>query len=132
MRARRSTILAALALVVPIGGLVAAVGLRIHHRDSERAHRRELVNRLESEVTRYAREKVATHELDGPIVRTRCHPFDVLDQDDLDVRRGRYSCIAVTLETPSNYSGHIFIGLIDYDSGRIRFYRTGIPSYLGI
>jgi hypothetical protein len=114
------------------GGLAAAVLFRVHHRDSERAHRRALVHRLEAEVTRYAREKVGTHELPGPILRTRCHPFDVLNQDDLRVHRGRYSCVAVTSETQFNYSGHIFIGLIDYDSGRIRFYRTGIPSYLGI
>ena len=114
------------------GGLAAAVILRVHHRDSERAHRRALVHELESRVTRYARSKVATHELDGPILRTRCLPFDVLDQNDLRVHRGRYSCVAITSENQFNYSGHIFIGLIDYDSGRIRFYRTGIPSYLGI
>jgi hypothetical protein len=56
----------------------------------------------------------------------------VLNQDDLRVRQGRYSCIAVTFETPATYAGHIFIGVIDYGSGRIRFYRTGIPSWLGI
>ena len=114
------------------GALGAAVLLRVHHRDSERAHRRALVHELESRVTRYARSKVATHELPGPILHTRCLPFDVLNQNDLRVHRGRYSCVAITNENKFNYSGHTFIGLIDYDSGRIRFYRTGIPSYLGI
>jgi hypothetical protein len=118
--------------LVIAGGMGAAVTLRVHHRDRERAHRRVLVRRLESRVTVYAREKVGTHELDGPILRTKCLPFDVLDQDDLRVHRGRYSCVAVTEENRFNYSGHTFIGLIDYGSGRIRFYRTGIPSYLGI
>jgi hypothetical protein len=119
-------------VLVVAGGLAAAVILRLDHRDGERATRRALVHRLESEVTRYAREKVGTHELPGPILRTRCLPFDVLHQDDLRVHRGRYSCVAITSENQFNYSGHTFIGLIDYDSGRIRFYRTGIPSYLGI
>ena len=119
-------------VLIVAGGLAAAVILRIDHRDGERAHRGVLVHRLESQVTRYAREKVGTHELDGPILRTRCLPFDVLDQNDLRVHRGRYSCVAITTENQFNYSGHTFIGLIDYDSGRIRFYRTGIPSYLGI
>lgn len=114
------------------GGLAAAVGLRLHHRDSERAHRAALVHRLEARVTAYAREKVGTHELDGPILHTRCLPFEDFRQDDLHVRHGRYSCVAITRETQFNYSGHIFIGLIDYASGHIRFYRTGIPSYLGI
>jgi hypothetical protein len=114
------------------GGLAAAVALRVHHRDSERAHRTALVQRLEERVTAYAREKVGTHELDGPILHTRCKPFEDFDQDDLHFRRGRYSCVAITRETQFNYSGHIFIGLIDYGSGKIRFYRTGIPSYLGI
>jgi hypothetical protein len=132
MRRRRGTVLAVLALILPVGGLTTAIALQLHHRTSERAHRRALVKRLESEVTRYAREKVGTHQLSGPILRTRCHPFDVLNQDDLRVTHGRYSCVAVTFETPANYSGHIFIGLIDYDTGRIRFYRTGIPSWLGI
>jgi hypothetical protein len=113
-------------------GLGAAVALRVHHRDSEQAHRRALVDQLEARVTAYAREKVGTHELDGPILYTRCLPFEDLRQNDLGVHRGRYSCVAVTRETQFNYSGHIFIGLIDYGSGRIRFYRTGIPSYLGI
>jgi hypothetical protein len=120
-----------IALVVA-GGLAAAVGLRLHHRDSERSHRRELVHVLEQRVTAYAREKVGTHELDGPILHTRCKPFEDLNQDDLHFSHGRYSCVAITRETQFNYSGHIFIGLIDYASGRIRFYRTGIPSYLGI
>jgi hypothetical protein len=114
------------------GGLATAVALRIHHRDSERSHRRALVHVLEGRITAYAREKVATHELDGPILHTRCLPFEDLQQGDLHVHRGRYSCVAITRETQFNYSGHIFIGLIDYGSGRIRFYRTGIPSYLGI
>jgi hypothetical protein len=114
------------------GGLAAAVALRVHHRDSQRSHRRELVHVLEQRVTAYAREKVGTHELDGPILHTRCKPFEDLRQDDLNVPRGRYSCVAITRETQFNYSGHIFIGLIDYGSGKIRFYRTGIPSYLGI
>jgi hypothetical protein len=114
------------------GGLAAAVALRVHHRDGERAHRTVLVHRLEQRITAYAREKVGTHELAGPILHTRCLPFEDLDQDDLRLARGRYSCVAITRETRFNYSGHIFIGLIDYGSGRMRFYRTGIPSYLGI
>jgi hypothetical protein len=109
----------------------------VHHRDAERAHRTVLVHRLEQRITAYAREKVGTHELEGPILHTRCKPFEreggeAFDQDNLRFGHGRYSCVAITRETQFNYSGHIFIGLIDYGSGRIRFYRTGIPSYLGI
>jgi hypothetical protein len=114
------------------GGLATAVALRVHHRDSERSHRRALVHQLERRVTAYAREKVGTHELEGPILHTRCKPFEDLEQDDLRIGHGRYSCVAITRETQFNYSGHIFIGVIDYGSGKIRFYRTGIPSYLGI
>jgi hypothetical protein len=121
-----------LAVIVIAAGLAAAVVLRVHHRDDERSHRTALVHRLERDITAYARTKVTTHELDGPILRTRCLPFEDLDQGSLNVHRGRYSCVAITQETASNYSGHIFIGLIDYTTGKIRFYRTGIPSYLGI
>jgi hypothetical protein len=63
MRARRSTILAALALILPIGALTTAVALDLHHRTSERANRRALVRRLEAEVTSYARARVAAHKL---------------------------------------------------------------------
>src|SRR3954454_2292116 len=85
------------------GGLATAVALRVHHRDSERSHRRQLVHLLERRITVYARDKVATHELDGPILRTRCNPFEDLQQDDLNVHRGRYSCVAITRETRFNY-----------------------------
>jgi hypothetical protein len=130
MRGAAAAIVTVLVLFVAVAGVADL--LRPHERTTTRARRAALVQRLESEVTRYARSKVATHELDGPILRTRCLAFEDTDVSDPALRRGRYSCVAITFQTAANYSGHTFIGLVDYASGRIRFYRTGIPIWLGV
>src|SRR4051812_11871440 len=129
----RASVAAMVSVLVLFAAAGAAAGIvRSHERGSERDNRDALVRRLEREITAHARAKVATHELDGPVLRTRCLPFEDFDPEDTGVLRGRYSCVAITFQTSQTYNGHTFIGLIDYGSGRIRFYRTGIPSWLGI
>jgi hypothetical protein len=130
--ARRAGIamLAAVALFVALGAAVT-----IRRDDSaagERSHRHRLVKRLEQRLTAAARRQVASGHLEGPIIRTRCLPFEDFDPDDLSARRGRYSCVVVTFETEANYSGHTYIGSLDYRTGRVGWYRTFIPIYLGI
>jgi hypothetical protein len=119
--------------------LGTAVAVRVHDRDqAERArrhalsHRQDLQRKLESAITAYARRAVAAHKLDGPILHTRCEVFQGTNVDDLSLRRARYSCNAVTLETTLNSIGHLFVGEIDFASGRIRFHRKRIPIWLGI
>jgi hypothetical protein len=117
-----------------------AVALRVHDRDHAeraqeahlRAHRRDLQRALESAITVYARRQVAAHKLDGPILHTSCQPFQGTNPADLSVRRVRYSCNAVTLQTAQSSIGHLFVGEIDFATGRIRFHRKGIPIWLGI
>ena len=117
-----------------------AVALRVHDRDQAEqarqqhllAHRRDLQHTLESAITTYARRQVASHKLDGPILHTRCQVFQGTDLSDRSLRRADYSCNAVTLQTPTSSIGHLFVGEIDFASGRIRFHRRGIPIWLGI
>jgi hypothetical protein len=117
-----------------------AVALRVHDRDQaehareQRAlvHRRDLHHVLESAITVYARRQVAAHKLDGPILHTSCQPFQSTNPAELGLRRARYSCNAVTLQTPQSSIGHLFVGEIDFATGRIRFHRQGIPIWLGI
>ena len=127
------------ALVVLVGGLGAAVAIRVHDRHQaerdhrqELAHRSELLRELQTEITAYARRQVQAHELSGPILHTRCQVFQGDDPSDLAARRARFSCTAVTLETSATYMGHLFVGKIDYPTGRIRFHPKGIPIWLGI
>jgi hypothetical protein len=117
----------------------AAVALRVHDRDHAEnvrrqalTHRQDLQRKLESAITAYARRQIAAHRLDGPILHTRCKVFQGTNVRDLDLRRARYSCNAVILETSANSIGHLFVGEIDFASGRIRFHRKGIPVWLGV
>jgi hypothetical protein len=127
-----------------IGAVLAAalgiaVALRVHDRDQADAarrqalsHRHDLQRRLESAITVYARRQVAAHKLDGPILHTSCQVFQGTNPADLGLRRARYSCNAVTLQTPQSSIGHLFVGEIDFATRRIRFHRKGIPIWLGI
>jgi hypothetical protein len=119
--------------------LGTAVALRVHDRDRAEhlraralSHRQALRHTLESAITAYARRQVAAHKLDGPILHTRCEVFQGTNLDDLSLRRARYSCNAVTLQTTVNSIGHLFVGEVDFASGRMRFRRKGIPVWLGI
>lgn len=130
MRGVAAAMVGVLVLFAVLGALAAIV--RSHDHSVERDHRRALVHRLEREVTAAARARVAAGAIDGPILRTRCLPFEEIDQYDPGLMRGRYSCVAITFETDTNYNGHTFIGDVDYETGRIRFHQTEIPVYLGI
>jgi hypothetical protein len=130
---------AIITLIVVIAGLGTAVAVRVHDRhDAERhrrqalAHRSALLRQLERQITDYARRQVKANKLGGPIVRTRCQVFQRDNPDDLALRRARYSCTAVTSETDVIYMGHLFVAVIDYTTGHVRFHRKGIPIWLGI
>jgi hypothetical protein len=128
-----------------IGAVLAAalgiaVALRVHDRDHAAdtarrqalSHRHDLQRRLESAITVYARRQVVAHKLDGPILHTSCQAFEGTNPADVGLRRARYSCNAVTLQTAQSSIGHLFVGEIDFATERIRFHRKGIPIWLGI
>lgn len=136
----RHAALPVLVLALLVAGLATAIAIRIHDRHAAEhsrtaeavAHRSELVRALETKITAYARGRVARHKLEGPIVRTRCQLFQRTSQSDLSLRRARYSCTAVRFETDLTYGGYLFVGEIDFATGRMRFHRKGIPIWLGI
>ena len=130
MRGATAAVVTVLVLFVAIGA--GSDALRPHERTTSPARRAALVQRLQRGITQFARARVAAGELKGPILRTRCLPFEDVDLADPTLRRGRYSCVAITFQTAANYSGHTFIGEVDYASGRIRFHQTEIPVWQGI
>lgn len=130
MRGPAAAMLTVLALFVAVG--TASDALRPHERTTSPARRAALVQRLEAHITRFARARVAAGALDGPILRTRCLPFEDVDLADPALQRGRYSCVAITFQTAANYSGHTFVGEVDYASGHVRYHQTAIPVWQGI
>ena len=126
-------------MAVIVLGLGAAVAVRVHDRRADErareralAHRHELQRKLETAVTAYARGQVAAHKLKGPILRTHCELYDGTNVRDPSLERARYSCTAIRIEDEVSYLGHLFVGVVDFDTGRIRFHRKGIPIGLGV
>jgi hypothetical protein len=82
-----------------------------------------------------ARARVRSGALDGPVLRVECEPFprsiDGVGADaDLSLRRGLYSCIAVTAEFKRSEQsiggvvGHQYRALVDFESGRYAFCKV--------
>ena len=98
----------------------------------ERRARADLVKRLEAAITARARMQAAAGVFKGPVLRTRCDPALGTDQTDLTELAGRYRCIAITYETRFNYTGEIYLAMVDYRHRTFRFRRYKIPLYLGV
>jgi len=83
----------------------------------ERDLRRVLEQGLRKEITKSAREAVATGVLDGPIVRTSCDPI-AGGVDSLDEPTGRYECLAINQENSDGTAeGYRYTGTINYRKG---------------
>jgi hypothetical protein len=89
------------------------------------AARASLVRAVEAEITRDARARMGTGELDGPISETICGPLlkakDAVP-DDRDLRKaiGRYDCVAVKRPIIDGsgrrvaWLGHPFVAALDF------------------
>jgi hypothetical protein len=96
------------------------------------ATRAELMRELSASVLGDARRRVRRGALEGPVLRVECEPYprsvDAVGADvDLNRRRGRYSCIAVTAEFERSEQsiggivGHQYRALVDFESGRYAY-----------
>lgn len=94
-------------------------------RDERLAARAALVRAVERSITRDARARARTGELEGPISGTECGPLlrdpaAVPDDRDLARRIGRYDCVAVRSDVRSADSrsvarlGHAFVTAVDF------------------
>jgi hypothetical protein len=91
--------------------------------------REALVAEVESRVLADARARVRASELRGPIDRVDCEPFPRTvhgagAHEQLDRRRGRYACVAVTAQIRGEGAdelgviGHPYRFMVDFDTGR--------------
>ena len=102
--------------------------------------RARIVGDLSAAIGIDARARVERGDLDGPIRRVACEPFPRgLDssgaESDLDRRRGRYSCVAVTAafertrDNPGGVIGHLYRARVDFATGRYSFCKiAGRPG----
>ena len=128
---RRSRIRRALIAALVVLGLVGlGVGSALNTRRNvtssrELDERRELVHRMERAITTEARD-------DGARVSgTRCRPVEDLGRDELTVPLGRYTCVAVTRETPRSFTGAGYGGTVDFRRGSFRFRPLGRELTVG-
>jgi hypothetical protein len=99
-----------------------------------------LVAEVEHRVLADARARANAGELRGPIDRVDCEPFPrtvhgVGAQDQLERRRGRYSCIAVTARIRGEGAdelgviGHPYRFMVDFETGDYAFCKiSGRPG----
>jgi hypothetical protein len=122
LRAVPRLLIAVLAVALAAGVLIGAS--HSSSRDDEvRAHAA-LIRRMEHAITKDARHRVAHHQIKGPILRTRCVPY----QSD----KSRYSCTALQFATKLSYTGQVYIAHVDFGRKRFTFHPYRIPLYLGI
>lgn len=93
---------------------------------AQRAARRALVVRVEQVITRDARRRDRSGELDGPIRDTRCGPISsdpeaVPDDQQLTAPIGRYNCTARIRDVPGTTGGrpvavlgHPYVAALDF------------------
>jgi hypothetical protein len=92
---------------------------------ARRAARAALVRRVEARITRDARARAGTGEIDGPIRGSECGPFlkspDAVPDDRVLSRRiGRYDCVAVKADIRKDGAavgrlGYAFVAALDFD-----------------
>lgn len=93
------------------------------------AARAALVGDLRAAIETDARARVSRGDLDGPIRGVDCEPFPRgVDgggpERDLNRRRGRYSCLAITAEFSGGAIGHVYRALVDFTSGRYAYCKV--------
>jgi hypothetical protein len=102
--------------------------------DTQLAARERMMDSVRASIQADARARVRRGALKGPIKGVTCDPFPnrvgATGADrDLDRRRGRFSCVAVTAEFSGGVIGHQYRVLADFGSGRYGFCKiTGRPG----
>lgn len=97
---------------------------------AQRAARKRLVAAVEAAITRDARARVQSGELDRPVRTTRCGPIlksrtAVPDDELLGRPVGRYDCVAVTSELAGGGSlGFAFVASMDFRTGDFTWCRN--------
>jgi hypothetical protein len=94
--------------------------------------RRVLVADLERAISRDARARVRTGELEGPVLATECEinpPSRRRVERDLSARGSDYECLAVTSRDPRGrfVVGYTFDATVDYRRFRFRWARACRP-----
>lgn len=112
----------ALAIGLAAGAIVGAT--HASNRDDAKRERAALIKRMERYITLDARRRVAAHQFKGPILRTRCVPY----QSD----KSRYSCTALQFVSKVSYTGQTYIARVDFKHKRFKFRPYKIPIWLGI
>ncbi len=107
----------------PPGNLTPAQELRARYA---------LVRDVERAITRDARARVRTGELEGPVLATECEinpPSQRVVERDLDARGSEYECLAVTRRDPEGrFSvGYSFDARVDYRRFRFTWARVCHP-----
>ena len=102
--------------------------------------RAEQIDELAGAIAADARRRVRRGALDGPILRVDCEPFPrtvagVGAHEDLALRDGRYSCLAITSESGVSDEvagavlGHTYRALVHFDTGRYGYCKvSGQPG----
>jgi hypothetical protein len=98
----------------------------------ERRARRELVREVAGAITRDARARVRSGELDGPILTTECQinpPSRRPLERDLSVERMDYQCLAIKSRDPEGrfVVGHSFEATVYYERYRFKWAKACYP-----
>lgn len=91
--------------------------------EAERSARSDLVEALEEQVTKDAKEKVADDLLDGPILYSSCTATGGGSTDDLTALTGTFDCLAANKEnSDGTISGYRYSGTAEWSTGDITFF----------
>jgi hypothetical protein len=94
--------------------------------ESERSARADLVEALEEQVTKDAKEKVADDLLEGPILYSSCTATGGGSTDDLTALNGTFECMAVNTENADGtVSGYRYSGTAEWGTGSISWRLGG-------
>lgn len=94
--------------------------------EAERSARSDLVDALEEQVTKDAREKVGDDLLDGPILYSSCTATGGGSTDDLTALTGTFDCLAANKEnSDGTVSGYRYSGTAEWGTGDITWRLGG-------
>lgn len=95
-----------------------AAAAQVEADAAERSARADLVEALQDEVTKDAKEKVDDDLLEGPILYSSCTATGGGSTDDLTALTGTFECLAVNEENADGTaSGYRYSGTADWGSG---------------
>ena len=96
----------------------AAADAQAEADEAERSERASLVEELQDQVTKDAKEKVDDDLLEGPILYSSCTATGGGSTDDLTALTGTFECLAVSTENADGTaSGYRYSGTADWGSG---------------